>query len=96
VGKPRNATQEGPSATRAQAASDALGSVRAEGLDPGRAEPLLAAWARDELTDAQLEEARLKILADRSLTVEELLSGFVRICRAFVLRRAVSDRGHGS
>ena len=60
--------------TRAEAAADAIASVRAEGLDPGRAEPLLAAWARGELTDAQLEQARLKLLNDRSLTVEELLS----------------------
>jgi hypothetical protein len=60
--------------TRGEAAADAVASVRAEGLDPGRAEPLLAAWARGELTDAQLEQARLKLLDDRSLTVEELLS----------------------
>jgi hypothetical protein len=49
--------------------------VRAEGLDPGRAEPLLAAWERGELTDEQLEQARLKLLSDRSLTVEALLPG---------------------
>ena len=61
--------------TRGEAAADAVASVRTEGLDPGRAEPLLAAWARGELTDAQLEQARLKLLNDRSLTVEELLSG---------------------
>jgi Antitoxin VbhA len=60
-------------ATRAEAAANAIGSVRAEGLDPGRAEPLLAAWARGELTDEQLVQARLKLLGDRSLTVEELL-----------------------
>lgn len=62
-------------ATRAEAAADAIASVRAEGLDPGRAEPLLAAWARGDLTDEQLEQARLKLLSDHSLTVEELLSG---------------------
>lgn len=64
-----------PPATRAEAAADAIASVRAEGLDPGRAEPLLSAWARGELTDEQLEQARLKLLSDHSLTVEELLSG---------------------
>jgi hypothetical protein len=64
-----------PLATRAEAAADAIASVRAEGLDPGRAEPLLSAWARGELTDEQLEQARLKLLSDHSLTVEELLSG---------------------
>ncbi|MGH2890624.1 MAG: antitoxin VbhA family protein [Solirubrobacteraceae bacterium] len=42
--------------TRAGAAADALGSVGAEGFDPGQAEPILAAWARGELTDAQLEQ----------------------------------------
>jgi hypothetical protein len=61
--------------TRAKAAANAIASVRAEGLDPGRAEPLLAAWARGELTDEQLEQARLKLLNDRSLTVAELLPG---------------------
>lgn len=64
-----------PAPTRADAAADAVASVRAEGLDPGRAEPLLEAWARGEITDAGLEQARLKLLADRSLTVAELLSG---------------------
>ena len=59
---------------RAQAAADAIGSVRAEGLDPGRAEPLLAAWARGELTDEQLEQARLRLLRDRSLSAEKLLA----------------------
>ena len=65
-------------ATRANAAADALASVRAEGLSPGRAEPLLAAWARGELTDAQLEQARLKLLSDRSLTVETLLDELLK------------------
>jgi hypothetical protein len=64
-----------PRASRAEAAANAIASVRAEGLDPGRAEPLLAAWARGELTDEQLEQARLKLLSDRSLTVEQLLHG---------------------
>ena len=75
VSKPRTAKAAPARASRADAAADAVASVRAEGLDPGRAEPLLAAWARGELTDAQLEQARLKLLNDRSLTVEELLSG---------------------
>ena len=61
-------------APRAKAAADAVGSVRAEGLDPGRAEPLLAAWARGELSDEQLEQARLQLLRDRSLSAEKLLA----------------------
>lgn len=61
-------------APRAQAVADAIGSVRAEGLDPGRAEPLLAAWARGELSDEQLEQARLQLLRDRSLSAEKLLA----------------------
>jgi hypothetical protein len=60
--------------TRAQAAADAIASVRAEGLDPARAETLLAAWARGELTNRGLEEARLRLLSDHSLTAEELLA----------------------
>jgi hypothetical protein len=78
VSNPRTASDAQvpvPPATRPEAAANAIASVRAEGLDPGRAEPLLAAWARGELTDEQLEQARLKLLSDRSLTVEELLSG---------------------
>ena len=43
--------------TRAQAAENALASVRAEGLDPGVAEALLRRWARGELSDAQLDDA---------------------------------------
>jgi hypothetical protein len=77
VTKPRAASTTRAAATpptRAEAAADAVASVRAEGLDPGRAEPLLAAWARGELTDAELEQVRLKLLNDRSLTAEELLS----------------------
>jgi hypothetical protein len=76
VSKPRASTTRAAATppTRAEAAADALASVRAEGLDPGRAQPLLAAWARGELTDAQLEQARLTLLNDRSLTVEELLA----------------------
>jgi hypothetical protein len=76
VSKPHAASTSRPATppTRAEAAADAVASVRAEGLDPGRAEPLLAAWARGELTDTELEQARLKVLNDRSLTVEELLS----------------------
>jgi hypothetical protein len=77
VRKPRAASTSRATATpptRAEAAAGAIASVRAEGLDPGRAEPLLAAWARGELTDSELEQARLKLLNDRSLTVEELLS----------------------
>lgn len=43
--------------TRAQAAENALASVHAEGLDPGIAEALLRRWAREELRDAQLDDA---------------------------------------
>ena len=60
---------------RAQAAADALGSVRAEGLDPGRAEPLLEAWVGGELTDVQLDEFSRQLLRDPRLTAAELLSG---------------------
>ena len=60
--------------TRAQAAADAVASVRAEGLDPAEAEVLLAAWSRGDITDAQLEEARLRLLNEPSLTAGELLS----------------------
>jgi hypothetical protein len=67
-------TDSAESVSRARATADALGSVRAEGLDPGRAEPLLAAWARGELTDEQLEQARLELLRDRSLSAEKLLA----------------------
>ena len=64
-----------PETIRGDAAADAIGSVRAEGLDPGRAEPLLSAWARGELTDEQLNELSLRLLHDRELTAEELLLG---------------------
>ena len=60
--------------TRAQAAADAIASVRAEGLDPGRAELLLAAWTRGEVTDEQLEQLSLRLMRDRDLTVDELLA----------------------
>jgi hypothetical protein len=60
--------------TRAQAAADAIASVRAEGLDPGRAELLLAAWTRGEVTDEQLEQLSLRLMHDRDLTVDELLA----------------------
>jgi hypothetical protein len=61
--------------TRAQAAADAIASVRAEGLDPGRAELLLAAWTRGEVTNEQLEQLSLRLMHDRDLTVDELLAG---------------------
>jgi hypothetical protein len=47
--------------TLAQAAENALASVRAEGLDPGVAEALLRRWARGELSDAQLDDAARQI-----------------------------------
>jgi len=53
--------------TRAQAAENALASVRAEGLDPGVAEELLDRWASGEISDAQLDEAARRIGAGESL-----------------------------
>jgi hypothetical protein len=47
--------------TRAQAAENALASVRAEGLDSGVAEALLRRWARGELIDAGLDDAARQI-----------------------------------
>lgn len=59
--------------TRAQAAENALASVRAEGLDPGVAEALLCRWARGELSDAQLDDAARRISTASAWCV----SGFV-------------------
>jgi hypothetical protein len=78
VSKPRTASDVQapvPPATRAEATANAIASVRAEGLDPGRAQPLLSAWARGELSDEQLNELSLRLLHDRELTAEELLPG---------------------
>lgn len=61
-------------ASRSQAAADAIGSVRAEGLDPGRAGPILAAWARGALTDHQLQDVSRLMLHNRALTVSELIA----------------------
>ncbi|HEY5427598.1 MAG TPA: hypothetical protein VIK04_00665 [Solirubrobacteraceae bacterium] len=61
--------------SRSDAAADAIASVRAEGLDPSRAEPLLAAWSRGDLTDAQLNELSLRLMHDRELTAEKILPG---------------------
>lgn len=58
--------------TRKQAAENALASVRAEGLDPGIAQPLLDRWASGELSDAQLDDAARRIGASESL--DELLA----------------------
>ena len=63
-----------PQVTRAQAAAAAVASVRAEGLDPAEAEVLLAAWSRGDISDEQLEEARLALLTEPSVTASELLS----------------------
>ena len=62
------------SGSRADAAADAIGSLRAEGLEPGRAAPLLAAWQRGELSDEQLEQFSLRLLHDRDITADELLA----------------------
>ena len=64
-----------PRVPRSQAAADAIASVRAEGLDPGRAEGLLAAWERGEVTDEQLEQLSLRLLHEPEITVDELLAG---------------------
>ena len=57
-----------PKVSRKRAAANALASVRAEGLDPGVAEPLLDRWASEEITDAQLDEGALRIAAGESLS----------------------------
>jgi len=54
--------------SRKQAAANALASVRAEGLDPHVAEPLLDRWASGELSDEQLDAGALRIAAGESLT----------------------------
>ena len=54
--------------SRERAAANALASVRAEGLDPHIAEPLLDRWAHEEITDAQLDEGIRRIAARESLT----------------------------
>ena len=41
-------------AQRQRAAANALGSGRAEGLDPSGAEPALAAWAQGEIDTDQM------------------------------------------
>lgn len=71
---PGGATPPATQDARGRAAASALGSVLAEGLDPGRAEPLLAAWSRGELTSAQLEQLSVRLLHERELTAEELLA----------------------
>lgn len=53
--------------TREQATANALASVRAEGLDPSVAEPLLERWARGEISDEQLNEGALRIAAGEPL-----------------------------
>jgi len=50
---------------RRQAAANALGSVRAEGLDPSSAEPDLAAWTRGEIDAGELVTRGLDTASDR-------------------------------
>jgi hypothetical protein len=50
---------------RSDAAASALGSVRAEGLDPSTAEADLAAWARGDLTDQELVDRGLAAAANQ-------------------------------
>jgi hypothetical protein len=67
--------------TRKQAAENALASVRAEGLDPGVAEPLLGRWVCGEVSDAQLDDAARRIGAGESL--DELLTPVRRRAPSF-------------
>jgi Antitoxin VbhA len=56
------------------AAADALGSTRAEGLEPSKQSLLLVQqWARGEISDAELEAAEDKVVHDATLppTVSE-------------------------
>jgi len=48
---------------REHAAAAALASVRAEGLDPRDAEPILERWARGELTTDQMIESAKRVAA---------------------------------
>lgn len=50
--------------TRQEAVDTALASVRLEGLDPSDVEPVLQRWARGELTDEQLAEAKARLIAE--------------------------------
>jgi hypothetical protein len=52
---------------REEAAANAIGSARLEGLDPGRAESLLRRWAAGQLSDEQLDEAYERICAGKSI-----------------------------
>lgn len=70
---PRRGDTDGMDLVRRQAAADALGSVRAENLDPSAtAEALLARWVRGELSTDQLVHAR-RLLATGG-SVEALLA----------------------
>ena len=58
-----------------QAAADAVASVRAEGLEPGRRGGARSPRGRKGTCPIeQLEEARLRLLNEPSLTAAELLS----------------------
>jgi hypothetical protein len=54
-------------AQRERAAANALASVRAEGLDPSTAEPILEAWARGEIDTDQMIAAT-RTAADTQLS----------------------------
>lgn len=56
---------------RRDAASSALGSVRAEGLDPSTAEADLAAWVRGDITDQELVERGLAAAAEQHGPVKQ-------------------------
>jgi hypothetical protein len=49
---------------RRDAAASALGSVRAEGLDPSTAEADLAAWASGDITDQEMVDRGLAAASD--------------------------------
>jgi Antitoxin VbhA len=53
------------SAERERAAANALASVRAEGLDPAGAEPIVSAWKRGEITIDEMVEQTLALAAGR-------------------------------
>ncbi len=59
---------------RARAATNAVASVRLEGLDPGPdVEAFLARWARGEATMDDLREARRRVVAGEPL--DDLMCG---------------------
>jgi hypothetical protein len=88
-------TTIGSMTTRAQAAENALASVRAEGLDPGVAEARLHRWARGELSDSQLDDAARKISTGELLAPPGARPELVQRSRSSLsIRGAGNDRSH--